>query len=336
MPSIAPVSKAKVIWISICLTCMVVLSTWGSTVAPNPLSLLKHKRVLLIDPTDPTDYHKQPRIILTGKINQIKTAVGFDLTQIKGVDTMTLPALNRFDIVIFNYYMKLELLENKPFGIAFKQWLMQGGHGVIGYHNSGSQSSGQWNWYRDSVQSMRYIDHKDGAQKGTVNMTSDSAIRKLPILSGMDAQFTGVDEWYSFDMPPKAPAAPTWPDCKVLYYMDESSVAQLTDKMGIHPATWIREDAKKNRFFYTIHIHSDDGANSDFFHSLIQRALEYVSGYQSAASLENSERFSPRVFYPKINGNPIHIFTYRGSDPIPWSITGRNDLKKLYKSGVRK
>jgi Trehalose utilisation len=260
----------------------------GAPVAPNPLSLLKDKRILLIDPTDPTDYHKQPRIILTGKLNRIQSAVGFRMTSIKGVDTMTLPALNRYDIVIFNYYMKLELLENKPFGIAFKQWLAEGHHGVVAYHNSGSQSLGQWNWYRDSVQSMRYIDHKDQAQKGTVNITTDTSLRKLPILEGMDAKFTGVDEWYSFDMPPKAPAAPTWPECRVLYYMDENSVAQLTDKMGVHPTTWIREDAKKNRYFYTLHIHSDDGANSDFFHSLIQRAMEYVAGYQDPVTMNGA------------------------------------------------
>lgn len=268
--------------LSILLAAMACLS---APVPPNPLSLLKNKRVLLIDPTEPTDYHKQPRIIITGKLNQIKSAIGFRMTEIKGVDTMTLPALDRYDIVIFNYYMKLELLENQPFGIAFKKWLIEGNHGVVAYHNSGSQSLGQWNWYRDSVQSMRYIDHKDQAQQGTVHITTDTAVRKLPILDKLDAQFTGVDEWYSFDMPPKAPAAPTWGDCKVLYYMDENSVAHLTDKMGVHPTTWIREDARKNRFFYTIHIHSDDGANSDFFHSLIQRALEYVAGYQDPLTM---------------------------------------------------
>jgi hypothetical protein len=265
------------------------LAVQAAPVDPNPLSLLKNKRVLLIDPTDPTDYHAQPRIIITGKLNKMKAAIGFQMTEIKGVDTMTLAALNRYDIVVFNYYMKMELLEPKPFGIAFKQWLAAGNKGWMGYHNSGSQSEGQWNWWRDSVQSMRYIDHKDQAQKGTVHITTDPAVGKLPILDKMDASFTGVDEWYSFDMPPKAPAAPTWGDCKVLYYMDESSAAHLTDKMGVHPTTWIREDAKKNRYFYTLHIHSDDGANSDFFYSLIQRGLEYVAGYEDPLTMDGAD-----------------------------------------------
>lgn len=252
-----------------------------AVVAPDPASLLRQKRVLLIQPTYPTDYHAGPRRIATGKINRVAAAVGLSgLTAIQGVDTMTLATLNLYDIVIFNYFTKLELLEKTPFGIAFKAWLASGNRGWIGNHNTGSQSLGEWNWFRDSVQSMRYIDHKGQSQKGSIRITADAAVRKLPVLEGMDAQFTGEDEWYSFDMPPKAPAAPTWGDCQPLYYLDESSVASLADRMGAdHPVAWVREDARGNRFFYSTLIHSESGADSDFYHSLLLRAMEYVAGY---------------------------------------------------------
>jgi hypothetical protein len=41
----------------------------------------------------------------------------------------------------------------------------------------------------------------------------------------------------------------------------------------------------KNRFFYTTLIHSDAGADSDFYHSLILRAMEYAAGYREPVSL---------------------------------------------------
>jgi hypothetical protein len=51
---------------------------------------------------------------------------------------------------------------------------------------------------------------------------------------------------------------------------------------------WIREDALKNRFFFTTLIHSDAGAGSDFYHSLILRALEYAAGYRDPLSMGGS------------------------------------------------
>ena len=49
-------------------------------VAPNPASLLKDKRVLVIDGTHGS--HADARTAMTAKLNQIKTLVGFNMTQV--------------------------------------------------------------------------------------------------------------------------------------------------------------------------------------------------------------------------------------------------------------
>ncbi|MDB5105101.1 MAG: hypothetical protein JWP91_2790 [Fibrobacteres bacterium] len=260
----------------------------AAPVAPNPLSLLKDKRVLVINGDNQPEYHKGPRDILAGKIAKMKDAVGFATLKVAGnVDTMTYATLKNYDVVVFNYFSRVEYCLGKPFEKAFRQWVAAGNKGIVGNHNTGANSKGEWDWFRDSVTSMWYIDHKDQSQPGTIHVTTDPAVAKSPILEGMDARFTGSDEWYSFDMKPwHAAEAPTWKDCRVLYTLDENSVAKLTDKMGAnHPVAWTREDALGNRFFYTTLIHSDAGADSDFYHSLILRALEFAAGYRDPVSM---------------------------------------------------
>ena len=251
--------------------------------APNPLSLLKDKRVLVINGDNAPEYHKGPRDIMTAKLALMKAAVGIKTLKVVGnADTMTLPTLDQYDVVFFNYFTRAEYFLGKPFEKAFKQWVAQGHRGVVGNHNTGAKTQGEWDWFRDTVTSMWYMDHKDGSQQGTIHITTDAVVAKLPILAGLDAKFTGADEWYSFDMKPwRTTEAPTWKDCRVLYTLDEKSVAHLTDAMGAyHPVAWTREDNLGNRFFFTTLIHSDAGASSDFYHSLILRALEFAAGYQ--------------------------------------------------------
>jgi hypothetical protein len=102
----------------------------------------------------------------------------------------------------------------------------------------------------------------------------------------MDSAFTGTDEWYDFDLPPRAPAPALWADCHVTYYLDESTLAITpTRPMNPHPMSWYREDARKNRFYFSLFIHSDQGSSSDFFHSSLLRGLEYLAGYDTTASV---------------------------------------------------
>jgi type 1 glutamine amidotransferase len=211
----------------------------------------------------------------------------YALKVIGNADNLAFVDLEPYDIIFFDYFTRAEYFMGKPFETGFKHWVATGHRGVVGNHNTGAKTRGEWDWFRDTVTSMWYMDHKDGSQPGTIHRTRDPALAGAPILAGLDASFTGSDEWYSFDIKPWHPMeAPTWKDCKVLYTLDEGSVAKLTDRMGAyHPVAWIREDDLDNRFFYTTLIHSDSGADSDFYYSLILRALEYAAGYRDPVSL---------------------------------------------------
>ncbi len=256
----------------------------GAPVAPNPNSLLKGKRVMFLTGAA-SDHHLVPRQNAVANAKRIKAVAGMaSLTLIDKPDNLTFADLDTIDIIVCSYVSKIDTLIGKPFEKAFKKWIASGHRGWVGMHNTGANSEGQWDWFRDSVAAMRYREHKDAAQQGTVKMSPDPAVRALPVLQGLDAQFTVADEWYSFDLPPKAPAPPAWAQAKVLYTLDESKV-KLSDPMGTHPVAWIREDALQNRFFYTLLVHSDEGSATDFYQSLILRGMEYAAGYKDPTGL---------------------------------------------------
>jgi type 1 glutamine amidotransferase len=268
--------------ITFCFLVIYPMVAFTAVVAPNVNSLLKTKRVLVVEATNWNGTsHSDAKKAGLANLNLIKAEVGItNLTVMDDVENMTFNALNNFDIIVFNYVFNSQMAVGKSFETAFKQWLGAGNKGFVAYHTSGANEATEWPWYRDSVTSMTYHKHSDAAQGGRIFMARDAVVKSDPLLAGLDTSFSGDDEWYSFDFPPTKPAAKTWAQCKVLYYMDESS-AKLSDPMGVHPMAWSREDFRKNRFFYSSFIHSDAGAKSDFFHGMILRAMEYVAGYNT-------------------------------------------------------
>lgn len=272
------------------LSALSALPSPGAPVAPNPRSLLKTKKVLVVEATKWNENsHTVPKANALALLKKIKTEAGIPtLTVADNVEAYTAADLAPYDIIVFNYVFNTQYAVGKPFEAAFKAWLASGNRGWMGYHSSGANDVGEWPWYRDSVTVMRYHVHSVAAQPGKMNITTDAAIKALPILQGMDASFTGTDEWYDFDLPPRAPAPAAWADCKVTYYLDESSLAITpTRTMNPHPMSWIREDGKKNRFYFSAFVHSDQGSSSDFFHSSLLRGLEYVAGYDTEVSLSS-------------------------------------------------
>lgn len=283
-------SKQSLLPTLLSAACLLAGIARSAPVTPNPKSLLKSKRVLVVEATNWTGTsHATPKSNALKKLQLIKTQVGItNFTVVDIVDDYTLATLNNYDIIVFNYVFNTQQAVGKKFETAFKQWLAEGHHGWVGYHTSGANDVGEWPWYRDSVTVMRYHVHSVAAQQGKMNITTDPALKTHPILAGMDETFTGTDEWYDFDLPPRAPAPAAWADCHVIYYLDEATLGtKPTRPMNPHPMAWFREDALKNRFFYSAYIHSDVGSNSDFFHSSLLRALEYVAGYDSTTSISS-------------------------------------------------
>lgn len=259
-------------------------------VAVNENSLLKEKRILVID--GPHTSHANTRSAMNIKLNQIWTETGVDPGQVTRVVNPpgNLAQLINYDLIVFNYWFNNENSSFASFHTAFRQWVElgpneRGNKGWVGYHTSGATRP-EWKWFRDTVTSMRYIVHTEDAQNGTVHLNDTSAHPIDPrITQGLPTSFTGSDEWYEFGYSPF-----TWPDVRVIYYLDESTLNNpLPNPMDPHPMAWYREDPTNlTRFFYTPMIHAPAGVNSaqgnDFFPSMILRALEWVANYQDTTT----------------------------------------------------
>jgi hypothetical protein len=266
------------------------LPAMGAKVTPNAKSLLKNKKVLIVQATNWNgNSHKTPKQNALTSLNAIKAAVGIaNFTVVDNVENYTAATLAPYDIMVFNYVFQTQLAVGKPFETAFKAWLASGNKGWMGYHTSGANEPGEWDWFRDSVTVMRYHVHSVPAQNGKMTITTDAAIKAQPILQGIDESYSGTDEWYDFDLPPRAPAPDLWATCKVTYYLDEVTlVNKPTRPMNPHPMAWYREDTRKNRFYYSGFIHSDPGAASDFFYNTILRGLEYLAGYDTVVNISS-------------------------------------------------
>lgn len=263
-------------------------ATVHAVVAPNPSGRLAGKRILVINGTESSGDHRNARVALNNKLNQLQALTGFVRDSATGSAPPT--NLDNYDIIFFNYWFDNQS-SSPAFQNAFKAWVNSTNkpRGWLGIHTSGANELNEWNWLRDSVTSMQYVVHSSSAQLGTVRKTPDTTILAHPIMAAMADTFRAVDEWYEFGY------APTWGDARVMYYLDESTLSNpLAHPMNPHPMAWFRESpVTGNRFFYTPMIHNSAGVNStagnDFFASMILRALEYLAGYQPTSIKLNGQ-----------------------------------------------
>jgi Trehalose utilisation len=277
--------------LTLCALFLSVAQVVVAQVTPNPASLLASKKILVINGTDAANTaHGASRRVLSQRLNQLKTTVGFQLDSVAGSATPPTD-LSPYDIIVFNYWFHSGYVTNEvfqtgflPFANAFKTWAKDATkrRGWLGMHSSAANEAGEWNWFRDSVASMRYALHGAGTPAGTIRRTLDTAVRNHPIMQGLpDTMRVSADEWYTFTLD-----APTWPQVRVLYHLDESSLSTALEpgfSMPVHPMAWYREDAVTgNRFFYTGLIHQNPGgttAFAEFYAGLVLRGLEYLAGY---------------------------------------------------------
>jgi hypothetical protein len=251
----------------------------AAMVKPNPDSPLKNKKVMVLEGGSISTDHLSARTATWTNLQAMATSVGFAIS--KGdPKTLTDANLANIDIMVFNYFFETQMETSFPTASknAFKKWLQKGGKGYVGYHTSGANqyfadtTKAEWLWYQDNVTSMRYALHGSGTPDGKVVKTTDAATLALPIMQGLPDNFTAADEWYEYEKESKL-----FTECKVMYNLSNAADIARAPNPN-HPVAWFREDAVKSRYFYATFIHFQDGANSDWFKSIILRALEYTSG----------------------------------------------------------
>lgn len=250
--------------------------------APNPLSPLKDKKILVLEGT--ASGHEDAKSAAWTNLQTMQTAVGFALE--KGDATkLTASLLAKYDIIVFNYFFQTELAAQFPEAAknAFMDWLKSPRKGYIGYHSSGANewSKAEWPWYQDHVTSMRYNAEHPDIPRGTIVKTTDTTVLANPIMKDLPDSFAATDEWYQYDT-----LAITYHDIKPMYFL-ENAKALNRAPYPIHPVAWYREDEIGTRYFYSTCFHEAVAVNTPFFRTLILRALEYVSGDPTPVAMKD-------------------------------------------------
>jgi type 1 glutamine amidotransferase len=246
-------------------------------VNPNPNSPLKTKKVLVLTGGAAQDHGPAKDASLTN-LQALAAKVPFSLT-VGNPLSLTDANLAAYDIIVFNYFFETQLANIFPEAskTAFMNWLKKPNKGWVGYHTAGANeyAKNEWTWYQDNVTGMRYALHGNGTPEGIMTKTTDAAVLSNPIMEGLPNTYTAQDEWYDY-----TPESKLFTDgSKVMYYLSNASTMTPPRlPTPIHPVAWFREDANKTRYFYSPFGHTQAGANSDWFKSIVLRALEYVSG----------------------------------------------------------
>ncbi len=242
-------------------------------------------------PPDITEFMPQPAILVFSKTREwrhnkgiagadrffAETAgyTGMGLFTTENAAVFNSEQLARFNVVVFNNMTGDTLSPEQE--RAFQDWLEQGG-ALIALHGSGDNSHGDWHWYDKQVIGPEFIGHPAGPQfqkARVVNLATDH-----PVMVGIPAEFSKVDEWYSFNTAELGDAVP-------LLGLDEDSYSPANLRYGPvqdlrmgggpqgHPIAWVRCPGE-GRVFYSAMGHNYTSYNDANNIRLLRNAFEWV------------------------------------------------------------
>lgn len=134
---------------------------------------------------------------------------------------------------------------------AFRSYIENGG-GFVGIHGAGGDPRYEWRWYVDTLLGAQFKGHPlhPQFQRAIIRIedSKDVTVKDLP------AEWTRVDEWYSFEKSPRSGGV------KVLARVDERTYSPKMFwkdiSMGAdHPIVW-KHCVGKGRVFYSALGHS--------------------------------------------------------------------------------
>jgi uncharacterized protein len=230
---------------------------------------------------------KGPRVLLFEKINGFKDTPSVDgahaafqamaqrnawslVVTDKG-SAFTPAILSRFDTVIWNNISGdvLTLSQRR----AFKRWMEQGG-GFIGVHGSAGDPVYFWDWYTDGLLGARFAGHPMNPQFQDARVVVED--KAHPVVTGLPAEWTMNDEWYSFKTNPRASGA------RIIATLDEASykpdgMMGQNLRMGDHPIVWSR-CVGKGRMFYSAIGHRPERYGDAVYVRMLEQAVQWTSG----------------------------------------------------------
>ena len=178
--------------------------------------------------------------------------------------------LKRFDAVVWNNVSGdvLTMQQRED----FKNYVLHGG-GFAGFHGSGGDPYYDWDWYADTLIGARFLSHPMSPQFQDAKVKVDDS--HDAIVSGLPAEWTMADEWYSFKSDPRAKGA------HVLATLDESTYSPMRGKtdlrMGDHPIAWT-QCLGNGRSFYTAIGHRPESYSEPNAKKLMEAGVVWAAG----------------------------------------------------------
>lgn len=128
--------------------------------------------------------------------------------------------LEKFEIVVFNNMTGDALTPAQE--AAFQSWLNQG-KGTVLIHGAGDASHQDWEAYHTDILGATFVSHPMAPQfqEARIEVLAPSH----PVMEGIGAEFTAIDEWYTFEAPPGDGFV-------VLAGLDESSYSPVNTVYG--------------------------------------------------------------------------------------------------------
>ena len=153
--------------------------------------------------------------------------------------------------------------------LAFETFIQNGG-GFVGVH-SAADTEYDWPWYGELVGA--YFNGHPAVQQATVRVER-AGHRSTRML---EALWPREDEWYSFDLNPRA-------NVMVLASLDESTYAVAGFAMGDHPICWYHGH-DGGRAFYEAGGHTSASWSDGAFVEHVAEGIEWARGSADVASV---------------------------------------------------
>jgi type 1 glutamine amidotransferase len=212
---------------------------------------------------------------------------GWDVFQTENGAVHTPDLLARFKVVVWSNASG-DVLSDEQRG-ALKAFIEDGG-GFVAIHAAGDSSHEFWPWYVEQLIGTKFVGHSMWPHFAQATIHVEA--RDHPAMAGLPAEWSRLDEWYSFDSSVRGKGF------DVLATLDESTYerggpgsAKLS--MGKdHPIIWSR-CLGKGRVFYSALGHTAESFSEAPHMQLIANAIGWTGGLDGSTCASGNGAAEP-------------------------------------------
>ncbi|MEP4051111.1 MAG: ThuA domain-containing protein [Litorimonas sp.] len=182
--------------------------------------------------------------------------------------------LEKFDVIVMNSATGDVLTKDQQ--AAIERFVENGG-GMIAQHAMGDSSLAEfWPWWETQL-GTEFVSHPADPQFQEADVVSLASSH--PVMAGLGAKFSHIDEWYTF-------TGPVAGDVVVLAGLDESTYSPLNKVYGVedlrmgpepsdHPIIWAKCPGQ-GKIVYSALGHRTDAFDSEPHAKLLKNAMAWV------------------------------------------------------------